>query len=159
MSPDEITRQLHAHIPLTAAMALRVLAFDGQTLQTFAPLAPNRNHHGTAFGGSLATLGIVTGWALVDEALRAAGLPAQVVVQHSDCEYLAPADGDCTATAVLSEQWPRFLATLRKHRRARVDIATMIAVGGGPRVRHLGRYAAFLDDPRADAPAATSEST
>lgn len=145
MSPDDLTRQLHANIPLTAAMALRVIGFDGQSLELGVPLAPNRNHHGSAFGGSLATLGIVTGWALVDEALRAAGLPARVVVQHSDCDYLAPASADCSATARLPEQWPRFLATLRKHRRARVDIATMITAGGLHCVRHHGRYAAFLD--------------
>ena len=126
-------------------MALRVLDFDGRTIQIAAPLAPNRNHHGTAFGGSLATLGIVTGWALVDAALRNAGLPSRVVVQHSDCEFIAPVNTGFVATASLPDHWPRFVATLQKHRRVRVEIATMIATGGAPLVQHLGRYAAFLD--------------
>lgn len=159
MNADEISRRLHANIPLTSAMALQVQAFDGQRLLLAMPLAPNRNHHGSAFGGSLATLGIVTGWVLVDEALRAAGLNARVVVQHSDCDYRAPAEAACTATAELPEAWPRFVATLRKHRRARIDIATMIAAEAVPCVQHQGRYAAFLDDPGADAPAAHPDPT
>ena len=146
MSPEALTAQLHATIPLTAAMATRVLAFDGRRMEIGAPLDPNRNLHGTAFGGSLATLGILGGWSLVAAALDAAGIRARIVVQHSDCEFREPVRADFTAVSRLPEaEWPRFVATLSRHRRARIAIETTILADHQAVVSHRGRFAAFLE--------------
>lgn len=152
MTPQALTAHLHAQIPLTAAMAIRVLACDRSRIEIHAPLAPNRNHRGHGFGGSLATLGIVCGWALVDHALRSEGLEAAVAIRHSDCDFRTAVASDFTAVARLPDAaWPRFLDTLRRHRRAAVDVETEIAaVPAGPAlVRHRGRYAAHIETVRA----------
>ncbi len=90
MSPEALTEYLHRHIPLTAAMQLRVLHSGDGHIELLAPLSPNRNHRDTAFGGSLATLGIVTGWTLLQQGLLREGVEARVVVQKSECEFLEP---------------------------------------------------------------------
>jgi len=146
MSPEALTAQLHATIPLTAAMATEVRAFDGRRLEISAPLEANRNLHGTAFGGSLATLGILGGWSLIASALDAIGIRARIVVQHSECEFREPVSADFTAVSELPNlEWPRFVATLRRHRRARVAIETTILAEHRPMASHRGRFAAFLE--------------
>src|SRR5699024_9824089 len=61
-------------IPLTRAIDLRVRHADADTLILAAPLAPNINDKGCAFGGSLVSLMTIAGWAHVVLALEARGL-------------------------------------------------------------------------------------
>lgn len=160
MSPEALTAQLHRTIPLTAAMAADVRSFDGRRLEISAPLAANHNLHGTAFGGSLATLGILGGWSLVASALDAIGVQARIVVQHSECEFREPVSSDFSAVSELPEaEWPRFVATLRRHRRARIAIETILVAEHRTMASHRGRFAAFLEadsesppDPRVPLP-------
>jgi hypothetical protein len=48
--------QLLADIPLTRFMHLAITGWDGDSLRMSAPLAPNINDKGCAFGGSLASV-------------------------------------------------------------------------------------------------------
>lgn len=148
MTATEYTRYLHAHIPLTAAMQLRVLEVAADVLRIAAPLDPNRNHHGTVFGGSLATLGIVAGWALVDRWLAAAGVPARLVVQRQEADFLAPATGEVHAEARWADADPAaFLAQLQQRGRARVEVVTELRSAGLLVQRGRARYVALGDDP------------
>lgn len=145
MTPDETTAYLHRHIPLTAALGARVLDCGGERVRIAAPLAPNLNHRNTAFGGSLATLGILSGWTLLHFALRNAGIEARLVIQHSECEYLEPAAEEFVAESCLpAASWPRFLATLQRHRRARIRVESVIHAGAHEAVRGSGTYVALL---------------
>ncbi|MCT7911254.1 thioesterase domain-containing protein [Arcobacter lacus] len=56
--------KLHNEIPLTKFMNLEITKYDEKELITTAPLDKNINDKGTAFGGSLATLTIVSGWSI-----------------------------------------------------------------------------------------------
>jgi thioesterase domain-containing protein len=145
MTLDEITAYLHAHIPVTRSLGAAAVRWDGASLALAAPLAPNLNHRGTAFGGSMSALAILAGWGLVHLALRARGFEARLVIQRSAMEFAAPLEGDFTATAALPEadRWERFLATLARHRRARVVVSTSVASGGVVGGLHEGTYAAF----------------
>jgi thioesterase domain-containing protein len=62
MSPATLQAYLHEHIPLTRALAVEVVEVGLQRVQLAAPLAPNRNHRQTAFGGSVASLAMLAGW-------------------------------------------------------------------------------------------------
>ena len=44
---------LLAHVPLAGAMGVRVVEAGEAGVRLALPLAPNLNHHGTAFGGSV----------------------------------------------------------------------------------------------------------
>jgi thioesterase domain-containing protein len=145
MTPDALTAYLHEQIPLTRAMDLRVLRSEAGLAEISAPLAPNRNPHHTVFGGSLATLGIVCGWLLLNQALAAEGLDAQLVVHNSDCEFIAPADDTFVATTTMPlEEWPRFLAMLRRRGRARITVVTEIRVRDQRVLEHRGSYVASV---------------
>lgn len=145
MHLDEITAYLHAHIPVTRSLGASAAAWDGVRLALVAPLAPNLNHRDTAFGGSMSALAILAGWGLVHLALRERGVETRLVIQRSTTDFLAPVEGDFTATAVLPARapWERFLATLARHGRGRVIVSTEITCGAVLGGRHEGTYAAF----------------
>jgi thioesterase domain-containing protein len=146
---DEITRYLHEHIPLTRHLGAVVEAWDGTSIRLGAPLAPNLNHRSTAFGGSLSALAILSGWALVHLSLRDRGIDARVVIQRTELDFQEPVDGDFTATSALppAADWERFLATLRRHRRARIAVSSTLEAGSGVGGEHRGTYVAVLGAP------------
>ncbi len=144
MSPEAFTEFLHSNIPLTAAMQLRVVRGDGLAIELAAPLGPNRNHQESAFGGSLATLAIVSGWALLHQGLQREGLKARIVVQKSECEFLEPAAAEFFAESrVQEEQWLPFLAALRKGKRARIAVQGLLRCAGRDVVRHGSSFVAI----------------
>lgn len=90
MTPTVLAEILEAGIPLTGFMGVVVESYDGRELRLAAPYEPNRNHKGAAFGGSLAALAVVTGWAMVELARRERGLDAEVVISQLETRFLAP---------------------------------------------------------------------
>lgn len=82
---------LHAQIPLTRAMGVTVESWDGQKLVLQAPLEPNHNHLGTAFGGSLSALATLAGYCLLWLVLE--DRQAHIVVRESSIRYKSPVRG------------------------------------------------------------------
>src|SRR5437879_2446420 len=113
MSPQALTEYLHRHIPLTAALGAQVTRCDPQEVEIAAPLAPNLNHRSTAFGGSLAALSIVSGWAVLHVALQREQIEARLVVQRSETDFASAVTGPLIAVSRLPvAAWDRFLVTL-----------------------------------------------
>ncbi len=81
---------LHTHIPLTRAMGLRLDALQADALRLHAPLAPNINDKGTAFGGSSASLMVIAGWSLLTLWLLRHGVQRDVVVFRADTRWQKP---------------------------------------------------------------------
>ncbi|UPG85301.1 thioesterase domain-containing protein [Luteibacter aegosomatis] len=115
-------------IPLARAMQVSIAGFDGVHLAMTAPLAPNINDKGCAFGGSLASLMTLAGWALVESMLRGRGHDCDLFVADSTVRYLAPVWGDLRAEARLAPggDWSPFFATLDARGRARVDVTCVL---------------------------------
>jgi thioesterase domain-containing protein len=115
-------------IPLARAMALALHDYDGERLALAAPLAPNVNDKGCAFGGSLVSLMTLAGWGLVELALRARGEDCDVFVGESTVRYLSPLWDDFRAEARLAEgaDWTAFFATLAARGKARIEIACAV---------------------------------
>ena len=81
---------LYAHIPLAAAMGVRVREAGIGSTVLEAPLEPNRNHRATAFGGSLSALAILAGWTVVNCVLRARDIAGSIVIQRSRQHFAEP---------------------------------------------------------------------
>ena len=131
---------LYAEIPISRALGLRVVSGEGG-LALHAPLAPNINHKDTAFAGSLNAVLTLAGWGLLWLLVDRARIPAKVVIQDSQIAYLHPVTMDFTAvcgqpSAALEE---RFLATLRRHGRARLELHAAVDEQGRVAVRFSGR--------------------
>ena len=59
---EALETKLHTEIPMTKLMQLHVKSMDEKELITTAPLEPNINDKGTAFGGSSNSMTIISGW-------------------------------------------------------------------------------------------------
>lgn len=94
-----LEQELLSSIPLTRAMQLKVTAYAGDRLQICAPLAPNINDKGCAFGGSLAGLMTLACWGLARQVLLDAGNAADIYVQDSQIVYLQPVWGELRVDA------------------------------------------------------------
>ncbi len=129
---DEDARQLiqfiRDEIPLARAMDLQLRHHDADTLSLGAPLAPNVNDKGCAFGGSLVSLMTLSGWALVELALRRRGIECDVFVAESGVRYLAPLWQDFCSEARLAPdtQWDTFFNTLAARGRARIAVECVV---------------------------------
>ncbi len=143
MTADEFTAFLHDNIPLTRALQVRVATLDATQIRLSAPLAPNLNHHGTAFGGSLAALGILAGWCVVHHGLAEHALDVALVVRRSTLDYLRPGTGELHAESRLPlPQWTTFIERLRQGQRARLEIDSRVYSDGGDAVQVRGVYVA-----------------
>ncbi|MEX2502170.1 MAG: YiiD C-terminal domain-containing protein, partial [Trueperaceae bacterium] len=97
MRADRLEALLHHAIPLAGALQVRVAEVGVGGIRLQAPLAPNRNHRGTGFGGSLSALGILAGWSLVRAGLADEDLDgARLVIQRHEIDFGAPATGALT---------------------------------------------------------------
>ena len=145
MSAGELEAYLHAHIPLSAAMQVGVAALDAQGVILRAPLAPNINHRDTVFGGSASAVAILAAWSLLHTRLRAEGVTARLVIQSNTMDYLQPIAGEFTARSALAEpdQWPRFLHTLARMRRARLRVTAQLESEGQVAGRLTGEFVAL----------------
>ena len=61
---NELQNKLYNDIPLTKIMEIKIQNYTNQELITTASLGININDKGTAFGGSLSTITIISGWSL-----------------------------------------------------------------------------------------------
>jgi thioesterase domain-containing protein len=146
----EFERQLLADIPLARAMQLRVAGWDGDCLRLAAPLAPNINDKGCAFGGSLASLMTLAGWGLIVLKLRAHDRRCDVYVQDSTMRYLAPVWSDFVTEARLAdgESWDGFFAMLDQRGRGRLRTLCRVPLAdGADAVTFEARFVAIAAKP------------
>ncbi|MGB3337140.1 MAG: thioesterase domain-containing protein [Devosia sp.] len=148
MTEAELETYLHDHIPLSRAMAVRVVSIADDKVILGAPLAPNINHRDTVFGGSASALAILSAWSLLHLRLSAAGLPSRVVIQRNSMDYLLPIAGDFTATATNppASSWDGFLRMLTRRGVARVTVGAELEFEGKVAGRLSGEFVAFGKD-------------
>ncbi|WP_261842081.1 thioesterase domain-containing protein [Aliamphritea ceti] len=144
--PEKFLPWLQEQIPLLNHMGMKPLHFADNTLVMAAELAPNVNDKGTGFGGSLATLATLCGWALVTLKLRSVGLDCDVMIRDSQLKYLAPVTGDFAAQAELPKsEWPGFIHYLQEKGRSRVTLNVVIMQQGeSPALTLTGTYVALI---------------
>jgi thioesterase domain-containing protein len=118
--------ECRADIPLLDAMQLSFSDYGDLSLWMEAPLAPNINNKGTAFGGSIASICLFGGWAVSTLGFVDAGvLNTEIVVHTSDMTFERPARGLLRVRAfVKPEDFSACLAKLRAGttQRVRFDV-------------------------------------
>lgn len=151
---QRLVQFIRDEIPLARAMDLQLGAYGIDTLSLRAPLAPNVNDKGCAFGGSLVSLMTLSGWALVELALRQRGVDCDVFVAESGVRYLAPLWHDFRSEARLADDadWNTFFDTLAARGRARIAVACIVPGDDGrPAATLDARFVAKRRKPTAPA--------
>lgn len=149
MNAHELTQFLQHHLVQARAAQMVVEEASEAAVRVRAPLEFNLNHHGTAFGGSQAMLGITSGWALLHAALARAGVKATVVIGDSHTRYRSPVQDNLVATAAVDAADLAKFAEQARHRNARLTVVTEIRseadADGEPAAVHTGVYFAVPD--------------
>lgn len=124
-------QRIHDVIPLTRAMAIELCDYDGRSLLVRAPLAPNCNHQGTGFGGSVYSIAVVAAWGLVELMTEDNDIVGHVVVQQGAMDYLKPAEDSLYALCRLppEAEVAKFLKAVRRSGRGRMALTSQVYCG------------------------------
>lgn len=140
----DVNAYLARYVPITQAMGIRMRSFDAAGVTMTAPLKPNINDKGIAFGGTLAAILALSGWALTDLVLREAGEAADVLIAVAATEYRAPVAGRIVARCPFppQEELSAFLTAYRLRGRARLKLEAFIETKAGPAALFHATYVA-----------------
>ncbi len=145
---DHVRTKLREQVPLITHMGIDVISWDGSTVMVEAPLEPNINTHGTAFGGSLYCVGAMTGWSALHLTLMDAGHLPSVWLAKGEVSYLKPVRGTLRAQTTISEaQREQILQGYESKGRVKTTIEVVIKEGAEDAVSLSAVYAAMTQDP------------
>jgi thioesterase domain-containing protein len=140
---NTLQEYMDQHIPLAKFMQIKVESVAPEGNVFTAPLGPNINDKGIAFGGSLASLATLVAWSEVFKMAQEKGVGAEIVIADSQCKYLAPGKGNLKAVATpLSEDlktqfWERY----DRKSRASATISSYVESDGERVFELTGRFA------------------
>jgi thioesterase domain-containing protein len=143
---DYLQARIEREFPLARHLSISVDAAHDDAVVLRAPLTPNANHKGTAFGGSLFCVSVLTGWAWASRYIEARGLNADAVIQESTIRYLKPVNGEFRGTlkAPPPEHLGKFLKMLARSGRGRIRLHVEIHDGQTLAARFDGVFVAAL---------------
>lgn len=144
---NDLLQFLHEQIPLTKSLGLEIVSIDETGTRIRAPLAPNQNHLGGAFGGSLATMMILSGYILVYHSLRKRNLNAHVILSKEESKYLLPVKTEIEVFAVTpsQEDWRKFEEGITRKGVARILIRSEVHQGNLLAAEFTGEFVAKID--------------
>jgi thioesterase domain-containing protein len=144
--PDYLQNRIIGEFSLARHIGIIVESADDAGVVLRAPLAANANYKGTAFGGSLYSVAVLTGWAWVTRYLAARGLAADAVIQESSVRFLAPVRGELRASVAAppDAQIDRFRKMLQRAGRGRIRLRVEINYGEALAMLFEGVFAAAI---------------
>jgi thioesterase domain-containing protein len=143
---EYLQQRIDREIMLAKPMGVIVEAANDVKLILRAPLAPNANHKGTAFGGSLYSLAVLTGWAWLTRFLATRQLDAQAVIQESNMRFLKPVHGEMRACLEIPADVDvrRFQRMLARADRGRIRLRVKMHEGSALATVFDGLFAAAM---------------
>ncbi|RYG85215.1 thioesterase [bacterium] len=142
---DALARYLAEHIPLSAAMDVHIEVASPARILLSAPLGPNTNHRGTAFGGSISSLAILAGWSWLWVILSERASRPELVIASSHVEFVRPITGEFAAELrpPSDEAIALFLRGLEGHGKGRIELSVEVLGAGEIAARFKGTYVAL----------------
>lgn len=141
-----LEKYLLQHIPISAAMGVKVVSASPQQVILSAPFANNINHKNTVFGGSLHAVATLACWSLLHvNLIELKDKNFQIVIASSEISYTAPVTSDFKAECNMpdSSEWEKFQKTLLKKGKARLNLTAKIFQGSKLCVSYSGVFVAL----------------
>lgn len=145
---QEISDYLNQHVPLFRAMEGRLARCDNTGVSIVAPLAPNINDKDIAFGGSMAALAALTGWALTRIALNERGENPEIVITDSTLKFLRPVRGEIITEGKQPDaaKIDHFINSYHQRGKARWTVEVTIHADGELAMTFSGQYGIFKSE-------------
>lgn len=143
MNTGELETFLLEQIPLASSMGLKIEHADFHSVILRAPLAPNRNHLGGAFGGSLQSLLIFSCYTWLFHHLIEDG-NCHVLIQSAKTDYLHPVKEDMkiVCPAPKQDDLETFMKIYERKGRARLRLSSYVEISTGRACVFEGEFVA-----------------
>lgn len=132
-------------IPSVKNLGALVIQCEPGLVRIQAPLDVNRNHVGTAFGGSLNSLLTLSSWAWLFNKLKVEGYVAEVVIQKASTQYILPVSSPEIITQCKGpseERWRRFYKVFQRRGLGRIELRAGIEQNGQLAAQFTGQFVA-----------------
>ncbi len=115
-------------VPIAKEMGFEIVHYDGSVLQMSAPLEANINDKQTAFGGSLASLAMLSGWSYVVLAMpQSAAERSDTVIVESSLKFIRPVKHRFySEVSVEASECERFHARFERKGRAKLSLTVTV---------------------------------
>lgn len=140
---NKLLNKLHNEIPLTKMMDIQIKDYNNTSLITTAPLEININDKGTAFGGSLSTMTIISSWSMCWLISQELGFDSKnIVVIKNENTYKKPVRKDlvCFTQKPNKEEIEILRNKLEEKGSASIKIQSQIIEDNEVCVDFLGTY-------------------
>lgn len=124
MTALELEHWVQQKIPISAALQFKISKIQTGEVELQIPLAPHRNHKGTAFGGSLYNACVLACYCLAHFDLSSSAVSTdQFVIADGHIKYLAPVAKDFQVRVVWSaKERDLVLQGMKRKGRVRWDL-------------------------------------
>jgi len=139
----EIQNKIHTQIPMTKLMQVELKTLDDIKLITTAPLNININDKGTAFGGSLNTLTIISSWCMAYYISKKFNInDSSIVISKNETKFLRPVTKDiiCNTFVPQKDELSQLKLSLDKKSRGSIIINAQIVEDEKVCVNFKGTY-------------------
>lgn len=145
MTADEFQKHAAKMFPIVPHLGLSVKKLSDQESILFGKLSANRNHLGTAFGGSLYCFAALSCYGLVWAAMAREKIANdKLVISEGNIEYLSPVTDDFEVRCVATPQLKKFINSLSSKNKARVALSAQVMSRGNICAQFTGTYVALL---------------
>ncbi|RXJ82018.1 YiiD C-terminal domain-containing protein [Arcobacter sp. F2176] len=101
----EIENKIHTQIPMTKLMKLELKDLNETQLITTAPLDINVNDKGTAFGGSLNSITIISSWCMAYYLSKKLNIEnTSIVIFKNETKFIRPVTKDIVCTTFIPNE-------------------------------------------------------
>ena len=139
----ELQNKLYSEIPLTKMMKIKIQDYNENELIITAPLKININDKGTAFGGSLSTMTIISAWSLCWLISKELGFDSNnIVIIKNETSFRKPVTKDiiCYTKKPSLNEIEILKQKLETKKSASIKIESKIVENGEICVDFLGYY-------------------
>lgn len=128
MNFNEIQLKIEKEIPITQNMGVQFLEFTKDSCHTSVPLAPNHNHKGTAFGGSLFSVCTATAYGLMYSLqIKEKIIDYDLVIGEGTIKYLKPVTADFEVRASIHfSDWEAMLKRIERSSFGKIKVRAQV---------------------------------
>ena len=145
LTNDDVKNYLYENIPITKHLGVEVKEYSDLSLKLSAPIKNNINHRESAFGGSISSLVILSGWTLLHLKLLEAGIDCHLVIQKSTTDFMLPAYSDFETECKIPNEdvWDVFQYMFEKKNKSRIILKSQVSSENKIIGSHEGVYVAL----------------
>ena len=145
MTPTELKAFIYREFPLAQAQGVEIVRADELGVEISAPLIKNRNHLGTAFGGSLSSLLILSCYASLFYQMEREGYRFHLVIKEESTKFLLPVDEDIRIISPSPSpiDYSAFTESFKRKGRARMQLSAEVVTKKGVACTFSGEFVAI----------------